>query len=105
MQIKGFDQLSKQLDQIAKNAKELQETKSASVNDIFTPSFISQHTRFANASDFFDASGFNMSTQADFEAIPEDRMDLFIRSESSFSSWREMVNAAGVQWAKHKLGL
>lgn len=105
MPIKGFDDLSKKLDQLANNAKDLGNTKSASLKDILTPEFISQHTKFASADEFFEASGFDVSTQAAFEAIPEDQLDAFVRSVSSFGSWREMLNLAGAAWAKRKLGL
>jgi len=104
MPIKGFDQLNKNLNQLAQNIDDLGQTKSASLTDIFTPKFVSQHTRFVNAEEFFKASGLNMSTQADFEAIPDNQMDSYIRSETSFASWREMLNAAGVAWAKKRIG-
>ena len=104
MGIKGLDDLSKKLDQLANNARDLGNTSSASLTDILTPEFLSRHTRFANADEFFEASGFDVSDQAAFEAIPEDKFDAFVRSVSSFSSWREMLNSAGAEWAKRKLG-
>jgi hypothetical protein len=105
MPIKGLDQLSKKLDQLAKNAKELDGTHSVSLTDVLTPAFVSQHTRFADADQLFEASGFNANSQAEFEAIPEDKLDAFIRSESSFGSWKDMLSAAGAAWAKGRLGL
>ena len=103
MPIKGLDQLSKKLNQLAKNAKD--GTHSVSLTDVLTPAFVSQHTRFADAGQLFEASGFNANSQAEFEAIPEDKLDAFIRSESSFGSWKEMLSAAGAAWAKGRLGL
>ena len=105
MSTKGFSDLSKKLGQLADNARALGDTKSASLTDILNPKFISGHTRFQTADEFFEASGFKLESQADFEAIPEDRLDAFVRSVSSFSSWREMLNTAGAAWAKKKLGL
>ena len=105
MPIKGLDQFSKKLDQLAKNAKELDGTHSVSLTDVLTPAFVSQHTRFADADQLFEASGFNANSQADFEAIPEDKLDVFISSESSFGSWKDLLSAAGAAWAKSKLGL
>jgi hypothetical protein len=105
MPIKGLGDLSKKLDQLTKNAKDLGDTKLASLTDILTPAFISQHTRFAGVDELFEAGGFNVNSQSDFEAIPEEKLSAFIRSESSFGSWQEMLNAAGAVWAKRKLGL
>jgi len=105
MPIKGLDDLSKTLGKLADNAKELSNTKSASLTEILTPEFISQHTKFASADELFEASGFDVSSQATFETIPEDQLDAFIGSISSFASWREMLNSAGAAWAKRKLSL
>jgi hypothetical protein len=97
--------MGKMLDQLARNARVLGETKSASMSEIFSPEFVSTHTRFSNVDEFFKASGFDVFTQADFEAIPEQLLDSFVRTESSYESWREMVKAAGTEWARRKLGL
>jgi hypothetical protein len=104
MATKGFGDLSKKLNQLADNARALGDTKSASLTEILTPQFMSSHTRYQTANEFFEASGFKVDSQADFEAIPEDKLDAFVRSASSFSSWRELLNTAGAAWAKKKLG-
>jgi hypothetical protein len=105
MSVKGFDELSKRLQQLSQGAKDLSETKSATMGEIFTPDFVSKNTRFANIDELFAAGGFNVSNPAEFEAIPQDKLDAFIRAESSFNSWREVLNAAGAEWAKRKMGL
>jgi hypothetical protein len=105
VKIKGLDELSKKLDTLAKNAEELDGTHTVSMTDLLTPGFISEHTRFADADELFEASGFKCDSQADFEAIPEDELDKFIQSESSFDSWQDMLGAAGQAWAVKKLGL
>jgi len=105
MKIEGLDELSKKLDKLAKNAEGLDGSHTVSMTDILTPGFISEHTRFANADELFEASGFKCHSQEAFEAIPEAELDKFIQSESSFSSWQEMLGAAGREWAIGKLGL
>ena len=50
-------------------------------------------------------SGFKVESQEDFEAIPDDVWDEFIRNNTSFASWKEMLQAAGAAWAKAKLDL
>lgn len=105
MTIKGLDELSKKLDKLAKNAEELDGTHNVSLTDVLTSGFISEHTRFANLDELFEAGGFKFNTQEEFEAIPEDELDRFIQSESSFDSWQDMLGAAGQTWAAKKLGL
>lgn len=104
MSVKGLDGLSKKLGQLANNAKELSNTTSVSLTDVLTPEFVAQHTKFADASELFEASGFDMSSQSALEALPERELDKFISSVSPFGTWREMINAAGTAWAKRKLG-
>lgn len=105
MKIEGLDELSKKLDQLSKNASELDGTHNVSMTDILTPSFISKHTRFADADELFEASGFKCDTKEEFEAIPEDKLDEFIRSVSSFESWQDMLGTAVQKWAAKKIGL
>jgi hypothetical protein len=105
MKIQGLDELTKKLDTLAKSANDLDGTHNVSLTDVLTPSFVSKHTRFANADQLFEASGFNCDSQEAFEAVPVDELDAFIKSESSFDSWQDMLSSAGQEWALGKLGL
>jgi hypothetical protein len=105
MKITGLDSLSKQLEQLAENAEELSNTKSSSFDEILTPDFMSRHTKFSNANNFFEASGFNVIDQTSFDAFPEDKLNIFVDSVSSFGTWRELLNTAGAEWVNRKLGL
>ena len=105
MKIEGLDKLQKNLDKLAKSAEALDGTHTVSLDEVLTPTFISRHTRFANASELFEAGGFNAESQEDFEAIPEDDLDAFIQAESSFDSWQDMLGTAGQEWAIAKMGL
>ena len=102
--ISGFDKLANKLDRMAKGAEELSETDSISLTELLSPEFISSHTKFANANEMFDASGFKIESQEDFTAIPDKDWDEFIQSISSFSDWQSMLNEAGSAWAAKKLG-
>lgn len=103
MKIHGIDELGKTLSTIADNAKKLDGTHSVSLDDLLTPEFVAQNTRFANADALFNAGGFSTSSQEEFKAIPEDTLDAFVRAESPFDSWQDMLSAAGGEWAKRQL--
>lgn len=105
MKIHGFDELGKTLSTIADNARELEGTHNVSLDDLLTPEFVARNTRFADADALFNAGGFSTSSQEEFEAIPEETLDAFIRTESPFYSWQDMLSAAGGEWAARKLGL
>lgn len=105
MKITGLNELSKKLKQLADNAAKLDGTHTLGMQDVLTPSFMGRHTRFKTVDEFFDASGFKVDTQEEFEAIPEDELDTFVRTESHFPSWKELLQSAGTEWTKAQLGL
>ena len=105
MKITGLDELTKQLDRMAKGAKELDGTHTVPMTELLSPGFVSSHTKFANAEEMFEASGFKIESQDDFAAIPDAEWDEFIRSISSFSDWQSMLGEAGTAWAAKKLGV
>lgn len=105
MKIHGLDEIGKTLDRLADDARELDGQHTVSLQDLMTPEFVAKNTRFADVDAFFGASGFATASQEAFEAIPEGELDAFVRAESSFESWKDMLSAAGGEWAKRKLGL
>lgn len=68
-------------------------------------SFLSKHTSFLALDDLLAASGFKVESTEDFNAIPDDVWDNFIRSISNFQSWEAMLGAAGEEWLVKQLGL
>lgn len=104
LKITGLDELTNQLDRMAKGAEELDGTHTVPMTELLSPEFVSSHTKFANADEMFEASGFKIESQDDFAAIPDAEWDEFIRSISSFSDWQSMLGEAGSAWAAKKLG-
>ena len=104
LKITGLDELTKKLDDLANKAGELDGKHNVPMAELLTPDFVSSHTRFANADEMFDASGFKIETQEDFAAVADEKWDAFIRSISSFSEWSAMLGEAGKAWAAKKLG-
>lgn len=103
LKITGLDELKNQLDRISKGIEELGGTDTVSMTELLSPEFVSSHTKFANADEMFEASGFKLDSQDDFAAIPDAEWDEFIRSISSFPDWQSMLGAAGSAWVAKKL--
>lgn len=101
----GFDDLSKTIKELSKKAKDLEKADPVPLEEVLSPKFISKHSRFSDAQDFFDASGFDFDNSEEFDAIPEEDLDEFVRSETPFDSWSEMLSKAVEEWAASKLGL
>ena len=103
--IKGFDKLQKQLKDMEKAAKELQNTKTVAFDDLFISPFMRKYTKFSSFDEFLKAGDFTVNSQEDFEAIPDAKMDAHVSKTTKFSSWQSMLNKAGEEYAARKLGL
>jgi hypothetical protein len=66
---------------------------------------LAKNTKFDSLESMFEASGFVVESQEDFEKIPDDEWDSFIKGHTRFASWEDMLGAAVQEWAARKLGL
>ncbi|OOE81419.1 hypothetical protein BZG72_11170 [Salinivibrio sp. PR6] len=105
VKITGMDSLQKKLKKMADGARELDGQHQVAIPDLLTESFLAKHTKFTNAQELFDNSGFKIDSPEDFKAIPDDEWDQYISSVSSFESWNEMLQSATAEYAKRKMGL
>lgn len=104
VKIKGFNEFKKRLKQMEKGAKELEGNNRVSLLDLFTSSFMKKHTQYVSFEDFLSAGGFEVNSQEDFEAIPDEDMDAHVAKTTDFSSWEEMLSTAVQYYAAKKLG-
>lgn len=104
IKITGLDQLENRLNNMEKAAKELSAKKEVPLSDLFPSSFMRKYTNFSSLDELFNAGGFKIESQEDFEAIPDSELDKHISATTKFSSWQNMLNEAGVQYAAKKLG-
>jgi len=104
-EMKGFDKLQRRLEELRRNAQALDGTHQIPLSELLPPSFIKRNTKFEDLEAVFQASGFAIESQEDFEKTPDDEWDKFIREQTRFSSWEEMLNGAVKEWATRKLGL
>lgn len=70
------------------------------LEEILTDKFISENTVLKTVKEFIEKSGFDVKCVLDFKKLPVDKLDDFIKSISSFGSWKEMLQKA----AGSKLG-
>ena len=91
------------LDQLIKNAKELDGKDQVKLVDLMNPAFISTHSKFTDFDDLLAASGFKVDSAEDFAAIPDDEWDVYIKANTDFENWLEMQKAAGAEYMKSKL--
>jgi hypothetical protein len=73
------------------------------IQELLTPEFLQSFSSFQNVTEMFAKSGFFIETAEDFARIPEHDWDAFVRAKTSFSSWKEMGEAAGLYWARNRV--
>lgn len=73
------------------------------MSELFNPAFMRNHTRLSDVREFFDNSGFKVATKADMRAIPDDIWDKYTARVSHFSTWRDMLCTATVEYIQSRL--
>ena len=105
IEFEGLDDLQRELEELAENARRLDGTNEVSLTDLLPPSFMRRHSRFADIEELFDASPWTVTTADDFAAIPDEQWDQFIDEHTSFRDWERMQEAGAQQWVAKELGL
>lgn len=96
LDLKGFDRLEK-------NVSGLSDTDSISLDALMSPSFISNCSQYSNFEELVEGSGFKVESKEDFAAIPDQEWEQFIQTSTSYESWIEMQQAAGIDYVKANL--
>ena len=84
-------------------ARELDGTHQVPVQELLSTKFMQEHSPFSSFEAMLAASPFSVNSAEDFKAIPDADWDAFVRENTRFSSWREMLSAASAEWMKQRL--
>lgn len=98
-----MDELERQFDQMINGAKELKQKKTLSFEEIFTDSFVSNHTVFSTMNDFWISAGIHNT--AEYDAYPDEKLNDFVNNHSMFSTFEEMFDEATNDYVSRRLGL
>lgn len=100
----GFDNLQKELRELEQKSQELNDTQEISLYELFDNSFMIQYTKFNSFDEFLKAGNFNVESNEDFEAIPENELDQHVANNSNFEDWQDMLDTAGTEYFSKQLG-
>jgi hypothetical protein len=89
---------------MADNAEQLQGENEVAFAELFTEQFMRQHTDVSSFEQYLENSQWDVESQSEFEAIPEDEFDEYVSNHSAFDSWEEMLETAGTEWAVRQIG-
>jgi len=104
IKVTGLDKLEKQLSDMSKAAEKLSRQTSVPFSELFTYQFMRKYTNFSNIDELFVAGGFSVSSQEDFEAIPDEEFDVHVRACTKFKSFQDMLDTAGSEYVTSQLG-
>ena len=93
------------LNKIAQTAKEFEEGKNISLNDIMTDDFVNEHTDYNTFEDFLIASELiSEGEEITEEILNSNDFDEHVKKNTSFGSWQDMLQTASVEYMKRQLG-
>lgn len=72
---------------------------------LFPPAFMERHTDAESFEAFMAASDWEVSSRAEFAAIPQEEFDAYVAERTSFGDWEDMLGQAGEAWMARQLGL
>ena len=101
--VTGLDQLQRQLNKLAKNAHDLDGKHQVPFSVLFNPAFLAAHSSFGSFDELLIAGGFEVNSEEDFEAIPDDVFDAHIASVTDFAGWEQMLSAATEEYVSREL--
>jgi hypothetical protein len=105
-ELKGFDDVQRRLDDMAKRAAELDgKQQEVPLSKLLNDDFIAEHSSFASFDELLAASPFKVETKEDFEAIPDAEWNTYIAANTSFESWEEMQHQAAGKYLIKQIGL
>lgn len=105
IEITGLDDVIKELSRLENNAEKLSKKDSVDFSELFNPDFLLKHSSFSSFNELADKSPFTINSDKDFEAIPDDEWDKFIKENTDFHNWEEMFSEATDEWLTKELGL
>jgi|APHM01.1.fsa_nt_gi hypothetical protein len=100
-----LDDLADQFEAMADNVEKLQGENEVAFAELFTEQFMRQYTDVRSFEQYLENSQWEVESQSEFEAIPEDDFDEYVTDHSDFDSWKEMLETAGTEWIARQIGL
>lgn len=69
-------------------------TNAVDVLSLFPDSFMKTYTRYNSLVEFIEASGLDFLSQKDWDKLQNGSINSFIKSNSDFESWADMLETA-----------
>jgi len=87
-EIRGLDEAMRSLKRMQDNVWRLEGQHNIKTSDLFAPDFMQRYTKLASFEALIDAGGFNVESQANFDAISDAEWEKVVREHTSFRRGR-----------------
>ncbi len=74
------------------------------LSDLFTTEFMRLYTQFESIEELLSFGGFEINSEEDYDAIPDEEIDAHIVNTTNFRSWKEMLTEATDTYLIEKSG-
>jgi hypothetical protein len=110
IKIDGIGEVKQLLNKVKYEIKELEGKKQIPINELFSSSFMKKYTKHNSFANYMQASklmpaGTKIITNEVLETISDKGFDDYVRGNTIFKSWTEMLQAAAQEYIKEQLGL
>jgi hypothetical protein len=102
VEINGIDDLENTLEEMIEDVLDLGQTSEVPFDELFPPQFMSLYTEFNSFDELLEESPWEVNTEADFEAIPDDAFDEYIEANTDFPEWELMVETGFDRYVERK---
>lgn len=103
MKIKGLNQLKRQLHKLQQDVEKVAKTRIIDIEEMFHENFMQKYTIFLSFQDMLDKSGYEINSNDDFAAIPDEEWDIYIHHTTQFWDWDAMCAQASTDWVSNRL--
>ena len=99
--LNGLDEVRRRLAEAQRRLENL--SGPLSFEELFPPGFMRKYTDFPTIDEMVAASGHDVRSTEDFEAIPESEWNDLVRQRTRFQDWDAMRAKAGEELAERRL--
>lgn len=100
--IEDFNNFEGESNSLEKAAKDSEH--SISFTELFTSEFMRLYTQYQSIEELLTSGGFEVNSEEDYEAIPDEDIDAHVAETTNFRSWKEMLTEAVEAYTIKKSG-
>lgn len=105
VKIDGIKEVQNKLNKIAQTAKEFGEGKNVPLSELMTNGFVKKHTEHDTFESFATESGLiSEGEEVTEEILNSNDFNEYVKDNTDFDSWEDMLQAASVEYIQKQLG-